>query len=693
MRSAVCLTFVLAFGLCACDGDPTPIDARSDVVDVSLPDLQDTGIDAVADIGVDLPPEAAPPDVFDAQPEVPSRCTTDADCAGMPGMHACDIPSGRCVGCNTTPDTCPAEQHCDGMSRTCVAGCRSDEGCTAPNARCMLSAHRCVGCLTSADCMLGSLCQMNLCTSGCDSTHGCPTGQGCCTGRCINTATDLGNCGGCGDICTVPNGTPQCVGGVCGPATCREPFGNCDGNGANGCEANLETDPENCGGCGRRCPVRPNATPICVEGECDFLCNPNYGDCDRDAPNGCEIDTRTSASHCVVCGHACPTGVACSAVACPFGAAPDGALSVTTARTLTTAAASADAARGATVVTLSHVSGVFASGQQVLLHQTQAPTGPVGYYEYARIRSVTATTMTLDRALLAAYRTDTTARAQVVVVPEYSTVSVAGAGVLNAPPWTGFTGGILAFDAQSSVTVSGRVSMDARGFRGNRRTCAMGTWRCMRGVQGESGRGVGRPDILANGQGGGGGGAGDHCASGGGGGHGTYGDQGFTGTGGMCAEDTHPPGAPGRLGGVAGLMFSGGLGAAGGEGGGDDDGSFPGHGGNGGGAIFIRAQTVTLTGEVSADGEAAGNGDNMTCAGSRGCGMGGGGGGAGGTVRIVGSVSASLGSDLVHARGGDGGQCNCGAPGDFPGGVGGVGRVGVRSTMATGSTTPTFNPG
>ena len=46
---------------------------------------------------------------------------------------------------------------------------------------------------------------------------------------------------------------------------CDDGYKDCDENWSNGCEVNLQTDPNNCGECGRKCPPE---NPICEEGEC-----------------------------------------------------------------------------------------------------------------------------------------------------------------------------------------------------------------------------------------------------------------------------------------------------------------------------------------------------------------------------------------------------------------------------------------
>jgi hypothetical protein len=123
----------------------------------------------------------------------------------------------------------------------------------------------------------------------------------------------------------------------------------------NGCETNTQTDTAHCGGCGMACATRPNATASCAGGRVHVhlrgglrrlrqrpeqrlrgqpqhrpqplrrvldapatsptrrrparwasapspMCAAGFGDCDGNAANGCETDTRTSVSHCGACG-------------------------------------------------------------------------------------------------------------------------------------------------------------------------------------------------------------------------------------------------------------------------------------------------------------------------------------------------------------------------------------------------------
>jgi hypothetical protein len=123
------------------------------------------------------------------------------------------------------------------------------------------------------------------------------------------------------------------VGNACAIGSCNRGFANCDNNLANGCETNThqqprelrrlrrhlrrnaicfggvctsvcstpaiicgattcvnpETDINNCGGCGVRCPATPaNALSSCTSSACAITCNRGFANCDASLSNGCE---------------------------------------------------------------------------------------------------------------------------------------------------------------------------------------------------------------------------------------------------------------------------------------------------------------------------------------------------------------------------------------------------------------------
>jgi hypothetical protein len=369
-----------------------------------------------------------------------------------------------------------------------------------------------------------------------------------------------------------------------------------------------------------------------------------------------------------------------------YGDGSDGALDVSSTVEINAVHTSAAGAAGADALSVGSTAG-FSQGQRVLIHQSRG--AGAGSWEERMVDAVGGTTLTLSSPLQNDYDDTGDNRAQVVVVPSYTDVTVNNGGLLTAPAWDGTSGGILAFVANGTLQVrnGGTIDMSAGGFRGFQHGCS---YTCALGYAGESATGPGSASTAANGMGGGGGGQGQDCGMGGGGGYGTAGLAGDEGN--MCgnchAGCPIPGGAGGGAGGSADLLLSILFGGAGGEGGADEDGAFPGAGGNGGGAIILRAAIVDINDPVTSHGGDGLDGDNSSCSAS-GCGMGGGGGGAGGAILIV-SEDADLGSGNVSAVGGARGDCSCSY--NASGGTGGQGRVAIQSPVITGSSQPAYNP-
>ncbi|MEZ4394616.1 MAG: hypothetical protein R3A48_26380 [Polyangiales bacterium] len=337
------LPAVLAL-LGACDGTSSDVVVGVDAggaVDVSL-DATAPDVPAPADVvtaDVVAPPDVpdvvqdldAPGDATaDAAPDVPAdvdpRCTSNDACSGE--TPACDLATGRCVQCTASAESaCSPQQHCDAVAQRCVAGCRSDEGCGAggdagPRGRCDVAQHACVECLADPDCGAGRLCVGAVCVPGCNGGQACPAGQSCCNGACAEVGTSTAHCGGCGTVCRTPNGMPACQNGVCVAGMCADGFADCNNSNADGCETALRDDVSNCGACGNACATPPRAAAAtCVAGRCGFTCESGFADCDGDASNGCEVDTRTTVTACGACGNTCTAANAtpsCAMGACGF---------------------------------------------------------------------------------------------------------------------------------------------------------------------------------------------------------------------------------------------------------------------------------------------------------------------------------------------------------------------------------------
>lgn len=169
-----------------------------------------------------------------------------------------------------------------------------------------------------------------VCDPACGSSEECcagPDGRGVC----VDPRSDVGNCGSCGNSCLPGKGT-ECVLGAC---VCgRVDFG-CGGTDESICCppterramsycANLRTDGDDCGACGRVCDVtRSNQ---CAEGLC--VCGDLRGPCPGGATSTCCVDelgfatcvdTTSDVAHCGACGHRCAFGQRCLDGVCTVG--------------------------------------------------------------------------------------------------------------------------------------------------------------------------------------------------------------------------------------------------------------------------------------------------------------------------------------------------------------------------------------
>ena len=240
-----------------------------------------------------------------------ATATDPANCGAC--GRACTAVANATNGCansNCVIASClGAYKDCDGQyANGCEINSASDvANCGACSRTCAAVANGVAGC-SNSNCVIASCAAL---FADCDGQYG----NGCE----LPTGADINNCGGCNKVCpVVANGLPTCAGGACG-ANCNAGFGNCDGQLANGCETNLLASLANCGSCGRACTFT-NGSGSCQNGGCVLSgCNAGYGSCDGNDANGCEASLNTDRNNCGGCGNVCGGNQTCVAGICKNG--------------------------------------------------------------------------------------------------------------------------------------------------------------------------------------------------------------------------------------------------------------------------------------------------------------------------------------------------------------------------------------
>ncbi len=342
----------------------------------------------------------------------------------------------------------------------------------------------------------------------------------------------------------------------------------------------------------------------------------------------------------------------------------------------------------------------FTAGMEILIMQMQDSTignvtntplfGDIGNirnagkFEYNVVASVTRpsgvlTTITLSSALTGTFRLGINATVQIVTFPILGSPDFTTTGNITGLPWNGDIGGVINFKVNGDLTLGHLIDARGLGFRGGSLNANNGSG-CENNIYFSApnakyaGKGEGiykntnvNFNIAIGRLMNGGGGGIVHNGGGGGGGNFSTGGNGGVGynTGGCT-------GSAGGIGGVglAGFINSSRLFLGGGAGAGQQNNSVGSAGGNGGGIIFIKADSIKSGIGCGVLIDASGNpGLNLTGGGNDGAG----GGGGGGTVYLDalgfnidvscplnikadgGSGGNSL-STTQHAGGGGGGQ-------------------------------------
>jgi hypothetical protein len=243
-----------------------------------------------------------------ATANVPAGADCGPNCSN-PGCCWQGIDGGDCYG------VCKPGQ--------CFPNNNGGHGCGGENNGCINNTvpvgNKCV------PCPAGQEASHNQCVCSSDSTK--------CNGKCVDTDTDMNNCGGCGNRC-LPLG-----GHVCDDGKCTCPPGaptECDGK----C-VNTGIDQGHCGGCGYSCRKGRCLNGACVQENeptppqnsgggngsggkggggtgggvhyppTQFICNKPLTVCDGKCTN-----TNSDLNNCGVCGRSCNAGYLCIGSRC-----------------------------------------------------------------------------------------------------------------------------------------------------------------------------------------------------------------------------------------------------------------------------------------------------------------------------------------------------------------------------------------
>lgn len=351
------------------------------------------------------------------------------------------------------------------------------------------------------------------------------------------------------------------------------------------------------------------------------------------------------------------------------GDGSDGALTVTSTNIIIndyTRITTASVSSGSTSFDVNSASE-FSVGDEILIIQMQHSSN-AGVYEFANIFAINSNAITISESLSNSYASGTfdsgtSTAAQIVKVPQYTSVTIDSGASLTASAWDGYKGGILVFRASGDVNVTGIINLTGKGFRGGDR---VGSFQ-----QGESYNGRGSGNIKSANYGGGGSGTtgGGNEPGAGGGGFGTAGQNGED-------DEAGAGGTGGSTYGVANLSkiyFGSGGGASG------TSDTNDGNGGAGGGIVMIYSATTTTSGNILSEGA-----DGLTANSV----YGGAGAGSGGSIQLT-AINLIIGGIKVKADGGTGGDPG----GSGVGGDGGSGRIRLDYSGLSGTTSPSASEG
>jgi hypothetical protein len=218
-----------------------------------------------------------------------AKCPAGVACkngkCGCPqGTTECN---GQCV------DLQSDDANCGGCNVVCAEQPPADAGALRPHMEYGCNQGKCqqLRCVQNAS-EFWSDCNQQLDPDGCE----------------VDLRHDAAHCGSCTNACDPGQ---QCFSTGAGPeCQCKQGQTLCESTGPINpayC-ADTENDPKNCGACGYVCPFQPGARAVCSHGRCDSECLPGKADCNGRSDDGCEADLDKDPRNCGACGSLCAVG-------------------------------------------------------------------------------------------------------------------------------------------------------------------------------------------------------------------------------------------------------------------------------------------------------------------------------------------------------------------------------------------------
>lgn len=658
----------------------------------------------------------------DGNPCTTDQCLAKTGCISTPNQLPCDDGNLCTLG-----DVCAVAQCQPGNAFDCNdANICTNDSCDAVKG--CQHAQNNLPCSDGNVCTLGDLCLAGTCAPGiaknCDDSNPCTDDvcdfqAGCTHANNSAACTD-------GDACTVGD---KCQAGACSPGNMCDGKAVCNNGVGCACLPGYGGDGFSCTDIDE-CATKPglcgsNATCQNTPGSYVCTCDANYGDCNKNQKDGCEVDLSVSATNCGTCDNVCQGVTICSSGQCLAILAPtvgDGSLLAGTDKLYQFSPVTVG--NGFVLANWSVVAG--ATSYQVAIGTKAGLIDVAGWTDVGK-----ATSATLSKLTLAGAWTEATYYVSVRAVVGNSLGQIGssnGLHIAEAVSWDGTATGLRTPDAVGGyslnwpgnglLAVYGKHYFETVSIDGATAVLVQG-WGKVDNVQ----PGIGPSDpkllqpadgwlevyanditvagtITASGRGYGGGGAGGATCSGpaprGNGGVGGLGGAGGNGDSNGCAGGSAggggapfgPGGSSNCVGGGAGSLTGGGGGGsgqwgcnggmAGGAGGAGGGAGAPGAAADIGGTPATNNPDTASTGGVGEYSAGGGGGGGQGASQSRGGGGGGGyGAGGGGGDESWAAGGGGGGSGGTGGGNGDDGQAGAGP---FAG-AGGAGATGSPASV------------